>query len=112
MLILKQFPIKRIRSLVILFASLIQMQFVQSTDIVASSQLGKGIIYLKEKRIIKNIILKEIKTYWIIYQKDESLHDKMMDEILRIEFPDANPEPIVMEFVNNKMIAKKMPIPH
>ena len=107
-----QSMIRSIRSFLALFVCIMQMQFVQSPDTVVPSQLGKGIIYLKERSIIKNILLKEIKAYWIIYQKDGSFHDKMMDEILRIEFPNANPEPIVMEFVNNKMIVKKISIYH
>ena len=99
---------KILRSFIVCFVCIMQMQFVQSDDIFPSLNLGKGIIYLKEKRVIKNIRLKEIKTYWIIYQKDESLHDRMMDEIVRIEFPDAKPEPLIMEFENNKPVLKIM----
>ena len=100
--------LKIFRCFTVSLVCIMQMQFVQSNNIIASLNLGKGIMYLKEKKVIKNIRLREIKTYWIIYQKDESLHDRMMDEIVRIEFPDAKPEPLIMEFENNKPVLKIM----
>jgi hypothetical protein len=98
-----------IRNIIFVFVSVMQMQMIQSTEAVPSI-LGKGIIYTKNKRVIKNMRLAEIKAYWIIYKKDESLHDMMMDEIKRIEFPEAKPEPVALEFENNNVLTKKMSV--
>jgi hypothetical protein len=85
-----------------------QLQFVQSDGGNMINNLGKGIIYLNENRIIKNIRLKEINAFWIVYEKDGNLHDKLMEEINHIEFPEAKPEPVSMQFENKKPVLKKL----
>lgn len=64
--------------------------------------LGAGRIIEKDNSIIKRITLKEIKAYWVVYLKDESLHDKPMEYIRRIEFPDSKWGRIKVEFPGNK----------
>lgn len=98
---------KHIRITLLLSMCLFQLQFNQ-IETGTLSNLGKGIIYLKEKRIIKNILLKEIKPLFITYEKDGSLHDRMIDEINNMEFIDAKPEPVVLAFENNKPVFKKI----
>ena len=68
--------------------------------------LGKGNMYLNEKRIIRNIWLKEIRAYWIIYEKDGNLHDRMMDEIEKLEFPKAKPQSTVIRFIDNTPVVQ------
>ena len=65
-------------------------------------KLGVGKIIEKDNSIVKQITLKEIKEYWIVYLKDESMHDKAMEVIKRIEFPSSSWGRIKIEFPNNK----------
>ena len=65
-------------------------------------KMGIGKIIEKDNSIIKKITLAEIKDYWIIYLKDESLHDKAMESIKRIEFPESKWGRLKVEFPNNK----------
>ena len=51
--------------------------------------LGTGRIIQKDNSILKNIHILELNTYWIIYEKNSSSHDMMMDVIARIEFPES-----------------------
>ena len=64
--------------------------------------LGLGRIIETDNSILKNTELVEVKEYWIVYLKNESLHDKPMQSIKRIEFPNSKWGNIVMEFNNNK----------
>ena len=100
--------IDKLRLPAILLASIILMRFSQLTVPFQPEQLGKGTIYLKENTIIKNIVLKEIKSFWIVYEKQQSLHDKMMEAIDRIEFPDAKPFPLKMVFEKNEAVLKHL----
>jgi len=65
-------------------------------------KLGEGKIIEKDNCIIKRVTLKEIKDHWVIYIKDASLHDKHMEYIKRIEFPNSKWGKIKIEFPNNK----------
>lgn len=64
--------------------------------------LGTGQIIEKDNTIIKHITLKEIKEQWIVYIKDQSLHDKHMDYIRRLEFPNSKWGKLHIEFPNYK----------
>ncbi|HZX73944.1 MAG TPA: hypothetical protein VFE57_05975 [Cyclobacteriaceae bacterium] len=64
--------------------------------------LGVGTIVLKDHSIIKNITIHEIKDYWIVYVKNESLHDLMMEKIERIEFPKSEWGNVKIEFRDHK----------
>ena len=72
-------------------------------------KLGVGKIIEKDNSIIKQITLKEIKEYWIVFLKDESMHDKAMETIKRIEFPYSSWGKIKIEFPNNKPEASFIP---
>jgi hypothetical protein len=64
--------------------------------------LGTGQLIEKDNTILKRITLKEIKDQWIVYLKDQSLHDKHMDYIRRLEFPASKWGRLYIEFVNYK----------
>ena len=98
---------KMLRNLLVPVVCFCLMNFIQADSTGTVPDLGKGTLYLKENRIIKNIRIREIKSYWIVYEKDRNLHDKMMDEIIRIDFPEAKPGPVRMFFENNKPVLKK-----
>ncbi len=51
-------------------------------------KLGTTRIYLKDNTIRKNCTIKEIKDYWIVFLKDRSLHDVMIDKVKYIEMED------------------------
>src|ERR1700758_3992761 len=65
-------------------------------------KLGAGKIFEKDNSAIKNIILLEIKDYWIVYLKDGSTHDLNIQSINRIEFPASKWGILYMRFTNNK----------
>jgi hypothetical protein len=79
----------------------LQFDFIQTDNTQILKNLNKGTIFLKENRIIKNIHLIQINDLFIVYEKEGNLHDLMKDEINRIEFMNANPKPITIEFENN-----------
>ena len=64
--------------------------------------LGVGRIIEKDNSVLKNISLFEVKDYWIIYLKNESMHDLPMESIKRIEFPESKWGKLIIEFPNNK----------
>src|SRR5688572_24556931 len=88
--------------LILIMLGILQQLLAQTGSTDAMKQLGKGIIYLKEQRIIKNIRLKEMKSNYVVYEKDGSLHDRLFDEIKRIDFPDARPLPMQLTFTDGK----------
>jgi len=68
------------------------------------SKFGTGKIILKDRGSIKNVLIQEIHPYWIVYKKNESLHDLMMEKIEKIEigkeyhrtiYFDKNNKPII-----------------
>lgn len=69
---------------------------------IEKEDLGAGMIILKDHSIIKNIAIHEIRDYWIVYMKNESLHDLMMEKIERIEFPKSKWGSVKIEFPDNK----------
>ncbi len=64
--------------------------------------LGTGRIIETDKSIITSITLYEVSDYFIVYVKEESLHDMMMDKIDRIEFRNTKWGPITIRFPENK----------
>lgn len=70
--------------------------------------LGTGKIIQQDGSVIKNIHLLEIDSYWIIYEKNSSSHDMMMDVISRIEFSDTKWGPLYLVFPNNKTESRRL----
>jgi hypothetical protein len=68
-------------------------------DSMLISRLGNTRIVFKDGSIRKNCKVKEINAYWIIYEKDGSLHDLMIEKIRRIEICDGTMQAI---FFNEK----------
>ena len=66
------------------------------------ADLGTGKIIEKDRSIYKDIILREIKPYSIVYEKNGSLHDMPIDDIKRIEFPDSKWGSVKIEFNDYK----------
>lgn len=64
--------------------------------------LGIGRIIKKDDTVIKNIKLNAVKEYWIVYEKNESLHDLMTEKIERIEFSESKWGSVQIQFLNNK----------
>ena len=73
--------------------------FTKTEDLKA---LGTGRIIEKDNCILKDIKILEIKEYWIVYEKNSSSHDMMMDVIQRIEFTESKWGTVKLEFPNNK----------
>lgn len=70
--------------------------------------LGMGKIIQKDNSVFKNIKLLEIKEYWIVYEKNSSSHDMMMETIRCIEFPESKWGFVKVEFSNNKPELKQL----
>lgn len=64
--------------------------------------LGFGKIFETDKTITTKIMLEEVNDYYIVYIKNESLHDMAMDRISRIEFYETKWGPVKIEFPDNK----------
>ena len=52
---------------------------------ISLSEIGITRLVLNDGSIKKDCMLKEINEYWIVYEKNGSLHDQMIEKILRIE---------------------------
>jgi len=70
--------------------------------------LGIGKIVEKDKSQITNITLFEVKEFWIVYVKNESIHDITMESIDRIEFKNSKWGPLKIEFPGNKPVISKL----
>ena len=88
--------------LVSMFASVLQNQAPDLSKPEDIKALGIGKIIQKDNSVYKDIKLIDIKEYWIVYEKNESSHDMMMEVIIRIEFPKSKWGPVKVEFKNNK----------
>lgn len=64
--------------------------------------LGIGRIIEKDRSILKNITLHEVKEYWVVYIKNGSIHDLLMEKIERVEFSESKWGPIKLEFTDGK----------
>lgn len=71
--------------------------------------LGSGRIVEKDKTIITNIQLVEVHDYWIVYLKQGSLHDLLLERIDRIEFPDNRWDGIKVKIVDNSPVVSPLP---
>lgn len=58
---------------------------IEQKDSILISSLINTRIVLKDGSIKKHCKLKEIREYWIVYEKDGSLHDLLIEKIKRIE---------------------------
>jgi hypothetical protein len=70
------------------------------------SQLEKTRIIFKDGSIRKNCKVKEIHDYWIVYEKEGSLHDLLIEKILRIEINDGTMRAIYFDERNKPEIRK------
>lgn len=64
--------------------------------------LGIGRIIEKDRSILKSIKLHEVKEYWIVFIKNGSIHDLLMERIDRIEFAESKWGPVKIEFPGGK----------
>lgn len=64
--------------------------------------LGIGRIIEKDKSIRKGITLYEVKEYWVVYVKNGSVHDLLMEKIDRIEFRESKWGCVKLEFPGGK----------
>lgn len=78
---------------------------LKKEDLVA---LGVGKIVEKDRSVIKNITLHEVKEYWIVYIKNGSIHDLMIERIDRIEFSESKWGLVKIEFTNGKAKVSEM----
>jgi hypothetical protein len=69
--------------------------------------LGKGSIIEKDNSIISHIVLFEVHEYWIVYIKNESLHEIRMDDVNRLEFKKSKWGYIEITFPDNQPVIKK-----
>ncbi len=67
------------------------------SEYIDLSDLGKLRIVERDGSIKKNVVLKEIHSSWIIYEKDGSLHDFMISAIDRIEIGDYKTKAIYFD---------------
>ncbi len=64
--------------------------FQHSSKKIPLYQLGKCIIFETDGSQIRNLILKEIHDHWVVFEKNGSLHDFMIEKIDRIELGKDN----------------------
>ena len=69
------------------------------------SRLKKTKIVLKDGTIKKNCSVIEIKDYWIVYEKEGSLHDLMIEQIERIEIMDEKKQAVFFDKRNKPEIS-------
>lgn len=69
------------------------------------SRLGNTRIIFKDGSIRKNCKIKEIHEYWIVYEKEGSLHDQLTENIKRIEIGDKTMQAVFFD-ENNKPFIK------
>lgn len=70
--------------------------------------LGVGRIVEKDRSIVKNIMLHEVNEYWIVYLKNQSVHDMMMESIDRLEFLESKWGRLTIKFQDGKPKIFKM----
>ena len=78
---------------------------LKKEDLVA---LGVGKIVERDRSVIKNITLHEVKECWIVYIKNGSIHDLMIERIDRIEFSESKWGLVKIEFTNGKAKVSEM----
>jgi len=53
----------------------------KSAEGISFNKLGVATIYLKDGTLTKNCAIKEIKPLWVVYQKNRTLHDILIEKI-------------------------------
>ena len=81
---------------------------VQRKDSLLLSRLRDTRIVFKDGSIRKNCKVKEINDYWIVYEKDGSLHDLMIEKISRIEIGDGTMQVVVFDEKSKPKIRTSM----
>jgi hypothetical protein len=71
-------------------------------------KLGVGRIIEKDKSIITRVKLIETREYWVVYEKDGSLHDLFMDKIDHFEFWETKWGALQITFPANKSVVKHL----
>ena len=77
-------------------------------DSTLLQQLGKGTLFLRDHREIRNIRLYRQQQLYITYRKDGNLHDVMKEDIVTIVFPQASPDPVELSFNGDRMVIRKI----
>ena len=77
---------------------------IEKQDTGLLSKLAKTRIVLKDGSIKKNCRIKEINSYWIVFEKDGSLHDQMIDKIKRIEICDGKMNAVIFDKMNKPKV--------
>lgn len=72
-------------------------------------KLGIGKIIEKDRSILKQVTLKEINGEYVVYVKNESLHDMHLGYIDHLEFPLSKWGNLTIEFANNKPVVTILP---
>lgn len=67
----------------------IALNNIEKKDSILLSRLVTVRIVLKDGSIKKNCKVIEIHEYWLVYEKDGSLHDLLIEKIKRIEIGDG-----------------------
>ena len=70
----------------------------------AWKQFGPVRIVLKDGSVKKDCLLREIHAYWIVYQKNGSLHDQLIEKIQRIEISAEEAPVLVFDEKNRPVI--------
>lgn len=68
--------------------------------------LGEGKIFETDNTTIRDIQIFEIKEFWLVYIKNNSLHDILFDKIMKIEFPNSKWGKIYIVFINKKPVVR------
>jgi hypothetical protein len=73
---------------------------IKKKDSLLLSRLRNTRIVFKDGSIRKNCKVKEINDYWIVYEKEGSLHDLMIEKVSRIEIGDGTMQAVFFDEKN------------
>ena len=82
----------------------IALNNVEQKDSILLSRLVNTRIILTDGSIKKNCKVKEIHEYWLVYEKDGSLHDQLIEKIKRIEIGDGTKQAVFFDEKNQPVI--------
>jgi len=77
-------------------------------DSVLLQNLGKGTLFLRDRREIRNMRLYRIHGLYITYRKEGNLHDVLKEDIVTITFPQASPDPVEVIFNANGTVIRRL----
>lgn len=77
---------------------------VEGKDSTLLVMLKNTRIVFKDGSIRKNCKVKEINDYWIVYEKDGSMHDQTIEKIRRIEIGDGTRHAVFFDEKNKPVI--------